>query len=111
MLYIDNGYSKHITGNTNIFMSFNEIKKEKNETFGNYSLAAIKGKITVLRKEKVKARNFLFVDGLKHNLLSGSYMCDQGHEVVFRSKNCVVQNLDIGKIIIKGTRNPSNVYV
>lgn len=62
-------------------------------------------------KEKVKAGNVLFVDGLNHKLLSLIQMCDQGNEVVFRSNNCVVRSLDIGKTIIKGKRTPGNVYV
>ena len=61
-------------------------------------------------KEKAKAGNALFVDGLKHNLLSVSEMFDQGHEVVLIFKNCVVWNLDTGKII-KGMRTLGNVYV
>ena len=43
-------------------MQFNEIKKEKNVTFGNNSPIAMKGKGSVLLKEKVKARNGFFVD-------------------------------------------------
>jgi len=31
-------------------------------------------------------------------------MCDQGNEVVFRSNGCVVRELDIGEIVIKGTK-------
>ena len=38
-------------------------------------------------------------------------MCDQGNEVVFQSKECVVRELDTGKTIIKGTRTPSNLYI
>ena len=68
--YIDNGCSKHMIGDKDKFMYFNEMKKEKNVTFGNNTLASIKGKGTVMLKEKVKAGNVLFVDGLKHNLLS-----------------------------------------
>jgi len=98
-------------GNKDKFMSFNEIKKEKNVTFGNNSLVAIKGKGAVLLRKKVKDGNVLFVDGLRHNFLSVSQMCDQGHEVVFRSKNYVARNMNTGKIIIKGTRTPGNVYV
>jgi len=93
------------------FISFNEIKKQKKVTFGNNSPTTIKGKGTVLLKDKVKYGKFLFVDGLRHNFLSVIQMCYQGHEVVFRSNNCVVRNLDKGKIIIKGTRIPGDVYV
>lgn len=38
-------------------------------------------------------------------------MCDQGHGDFFISKNSVARNLDTSKILIKGTRTPSNVYV
>lgn len=93
------------------FMYFNEIKKDKNVNLGNNSPAAIKGKGIVLLKKKVKAGNVLFADGLRHNLLSFSQISDPRHEVVFRSKNCLVRNFNIGNIIIKGTRTLNNVYV
>ena len=53
----------------------------------------------------------MYVDGLKHNLLSVSQICEQGNEVVFRSKECVVRELDTRKTVIKGTRTPSNLYI
>jgi len=71
-------------------------KKENNVSFGNDTPAIIKGKGFVYLKEKVKARNVMYVDGLKHNLLSVSQICDQGNEVVFRSNRCLVPDLDIG---------------
>ena len=62
-------------------------------------------------KEKVKARNVLYVDGLKHNLLSVSQMYDQGTEVIFRSNGCSVRDFDTGKTMIKGRRTPNNLYI
>ena len=59
----------------------------------------------------MKANEVMYVDGLKHNLLSVSQMCDQGTKLVFSSKECVVRDLDTGKTIIKGKRTPSNMYV
>ena len=38
-------------------------------------------------------------------------MCDQGTEVIFRSNGCIVRELDIGKIVIRGIRTPNNLYV
>jgi len=111
MWYIDIGFSEHMEGDKYKFMSFNEINKEKNVRLKNNSPTAIKGKGTVLLKEKVKTRNVLFITGLKHDLLSVNQICDQGHEVVFISRNCVVRNLDTGEIIIKGMRSPGCVYV
>jgi len=62
-------------------------------------------------KEKVKSGNVMYVDGLKHNLLSVSQMCDQGTEVIFRSNGCSVHDLDTGKTVIKGIRTPNNLYI
>eukprot|EP00253_Pinus_taeda_P036618 PITA_36618 len=109
--YIDNGCSKHMTGDKDKLHSYNALEKEKNVSFGNDTPIVIKGKGYVYLKEKVKARNVMYVDGLKHNLLSVSQMCDQGNEVVFRSNECVVRELDIGKIVIKGTRTPINLDI
>lgn len=53
----------------------------------------------------------MYVDGLNHNLLSVIQMCDQGNEVVFRSKYCVVREHDTGNTIIKGTRTLYNMYI
>ena len=74
--------------------SYNALEKEKNVSFGNDTPTVIKGKGSVLLKEKFKARNVMYADGLKHNLLSVSQMCDQGNEVVFRSNVCAVRELD-----------------
>ena len=62
-------------------------------------------------KEKVKFGNVLYVDGLKHNLLSVSQMCDQGIEAIFRSNGCSVRDLDTGKTVIKGIRTPNNSFI
>ena len=57
--------------------SYNALEKEKSVSFGNDTPAIIKGKGSVFLKEKVKVGNIMYVDGLKHNLLSVSQMCDQ----------------------------------
>ena len=98
-------------GDRNKILAYNALEREKNVTFGNDTPAVIKGKGSIFLKEKVKANNVMYVDGLKHNLLSVSQMCDQGNEVFFSSKECVVRELDTGKTVIKGTRTPRNLYV
>jgi len=81
--YIDSGCSKHMMGDKEKLQSYGALEKEKMVSFGNDTPALIKGKGSVQLKEKVKARNVMYVDGLKHNLLSVSHMCDQGTEVIF----------------------------
>ena len=100
-----------MTGDKEKIHSYNALEKEKKVSFGNDTPAVIKGKGSVFLREKVKARNVMYVDGLKHNLLSVSQMCDQGNEVAFRSNGCVVRELDTGETVIKGTRTPNNLYI
>ena len=86
-----------MTGDKNRVLPYNGLEKQKNDTFGNDSLVVIKRKGYVFIKEKVKANNAMYMDGLKHNLLSVSQMCDEGNEVVFSSKECVVCELHTEK--------------
>ena len=85
--YIDSGCSKHMTSDRNKLLSYNSVEKEKNVTFGNDSPVVIKGKGFVFLKENVKANNVMYVDGLKHNPLSLSQMCDQGMKFSLVQKN------------------------
>ena len=100
-----------MTGDKEKLQSYSALEKERKVSFGNDTLAVIKGKGSVLLEEKVKARNVMYVDGLKHNLLSVSQMCDQGNEVVFRSNGCVFCELDTGETMIKSIRTPNNLYI
>ena len=52
----------------------------------------------------------LLVDGLKHNLLNISQLCDMGNKVTFYPRNCFVSSLDKDKVIFSGER-VDNVYV
>ena len=81
--YIDSGCLKHMPGDKEKLQPYSALEKERKVSFGNDTPVVIKGKSSILLKEKVKAGNVMYVDGLKHNLLSVSQMCDQGNEVVF----------------------------
>eukprot|EP00253_Pinus_taeda_P015959 PITA_15959 len=109
--YIDSGCSKHMTGDKEKLESYSALEKEKKVSFGNDTPATIKGKGIAQLKEKVKAGNVLYVDGLKYNLLSVSQMCDQRTKVIFRSNGCLVRDLDTGKTMIKGKRTPNNLHI
>jgi len=49
------------------------------------------------------------VDGLRHNLLSVSQLCNKDNLVVFTSNRCLVVNMDTGDIVLRGKRH-KNVY-
>ena len=86
-------------------------KKEGNVSFGSGTgKIAGRGKVTLING-KGKAQDALLVDGLKHNLLSVSQICDQGHKLVFSTKDCEIRNSVFGKLVAKGVRTPDNIYV
>jgi hypothetical protein len=63
-------------------------RKGGNVAFGDDSSAKILGEgVVELGRKNVKAKNFLLVEDLNHNLLSVSKMCDQGYTLTFDSKN------------------------
>jgi hypothetical protein len=102
--YIDSGCSKHMMGDKGKFLSLSE-RKSGNITFGNDAPGKIKGKGMVsLSNGKGKAQDVLLVDGMKHNLLSVSQMCDRGCEVVFMSKDCKIKSVNSGQVVAKGIR-------
>jgi hypothetical protein len=101
--YIENGCSKHMTGDKGKFLSLSERK------IGNITFRS-KGMVS-LSNGKGKSQDVLLVYGLKHNLLSVSQMCDRGCEVVFTSKDCKIKSTNSGQVVAKGIRTKNNVYV
>ena len=73
-----------MTRNNNTFQSLQE--KEGTFTFGNDNSSKILGKgIASLGSKDASSKNVLFIENMKHNLLSVSQMCDQGHIFIFNS--------------------------
>ena len=100
-----------MSGDKYKFISLSE-HKSGNITFGNDAPGRIKGKGMVsLSNGKGKAQDVPFVDGLKHNLLSVSQMCDKGCEVLFTAKDCEIKTVSSGKLVAKGIRTENNVYI
>jgi hypothetical protein len=100
-----------MTGDKDNFLSISK-RKRGNVTFGNDEPGKIKGKGMVsLSNGKGKSQDVLLVDGLKHNFLNVSQMCDKGCEVVFTSKDCKIKSVNSGQVVVKGIRTENNVYV
>ena len=61
-------------------------------SFGNYDSSRIIGRGTVrIGNKDTKVENVLLVEDMKHNILSVSEMCDQGHKYVFDSHKCEIR--------------------
>jgi hypothetical protein len=100
-----------MTGNQNKFITLKE-EKGGNVTFGYNVSTRMVGKCVVsLDNGKTKTHNVLYVEGLKHNLLSVILMCDQGYNLTFQSKGCEMRKTCSERLVPNENINSSNVYV
>jgi hypothetical protein len=78
----------------------------------NHDSAKIIGKCTArIGNKNTKEEDVLLVKYMKHNLLSVSQMCDQGHKVTFDSQKCDIRKEGSGKLIATVVRTSSNIHV
>jgi hypothetical protein len=93
---------------------FLTLQKEINGSvsFRNDNSTKIIGEGTVRNGNKNKRTQiFLLVEDMKHNLLSVSQMCDQGHKVTFDLQKCEIRREGSGKLVGTTTRTSNNIYV
>jgi len=106
--YLDNGCSRHMTGDRSLFMFF-ESKKGGNVTFGDGIKSQIKGKGTISLPGLPDITNVLYVEGLRVNLLSICQIFDQDLMVLFSKGKCLILN-EFGKKLISGVCTLDNCY-
>jgi hypothetical protein len=100
-----------MTGDRDKFLT---LIKERDGSFSfeNDDSAKIIGKDTVkIGNKNTKAENVLLVEDMKHNILSVSQMCNQGHKVTFDSQKCEIRKEGSQKLIAIVERTSSNIYV
>jgi transposase InsO family protein len=107
--YLDSGCSKHMTGDKSKF-SLLTPKKNGHVSYGDNNKGKIIGIGTVGKSPNTTIENVLLVEGLKHNLLSISQLCDKGNEVVFDSSKCRVINSCNKQTLFTGQRS-GNTYI
>ena len=64
-------------------------EKRRIRTFGDNGKGRIIGHGSIGNNSSSLIENVLLVDGLKHNLLSISQLCDKGFKVIFESYHCM----------------------
>ena len=79
-------------------------KKEGYVTFGDNAKGRIIGKGNIGNGTSSLIESVLLVDGLKHNLLSISQLCDKGFKVIFEAFHCIIKNIQNDKTIFMGHR-------
>ena len=79
-------------------------------TFEDNTKGNIIGIKEIGNPQSLSIHHVLFVDGLKHNLLSISQLYDMENKVTFYRKNYLVSSLDEDKVIFSDER-VDNFYV
>jgi len=107
--FLDSGCSRHMTGDISLFFDF-VSKKKGFVTYGDNNRGAILGKGSVGNPSSNSISDVLLVEGLKHNLISISQLCDKGYKIIFTKECCIIENNDNKDDLFKGWR-VNNVYV
>ena len=67
--------------------------------------------MVTLGNQITKGYNVLFVNNMKHNLISVTQMYDQGHTLKFVLKKYRIKERDTGILVETTTITPKNVYI
>ena len=59
--------------------------------------------------ESPSIENVFYVQGLQHNLMSVSQLCDNGYDVLFTKSKCLLREENTSKIVYEGKR-VKNLY-
>ncbi|KAJ9544736.1 hypothetical protein OSB04_024443 [Centaurea solstitialis] len=97
------GCSSHMTGTLELLSEY--ITKE-----GSFvAFGKVKGYGMVVKGE-IKVNQVSYVDGLKHNLISVSQLCDNGLDVLFNIKFCTMYKCDT-KIGVMRAKRRGDLYL
>jgi len=87
--YLNSGCSKHMTGDKSKFLNIT-FKQEGHVTYGDNNKERILGRGSIGDKDILIIHDVLYIEGLKHNLLSISQLCDKGYQVIFKTNSCEI---------------------
>ncbi|KAJ9546541.1 hypothetical protein OSB04_019084 [Centaurea solstitialis] len=105
--YLDSGCSRHMTGSKSILSNYRE-ERGPAVTFGGNGKGQTRGYGT-LTNGVTTFKRVAYVEGLMHNLLSISQLCDKNHKVSFSKKKCKVKNRR-KEVILTGVRQ-ADIYI
>ncbi|GKV43038.1 hypothetical protein SLEP1_g50379 [Rubroshorea leprosula] len=100
--YLDSRCSRHMTGDPSQFSSLMPLDGGT-VTFGDNGKGIVKG-IGKIGNKSISFHDVWYVDGLKHNLLSISQLCDHMLSVVFSKSHCKIIDSRNDKVLFVGKR-------
>ena len=92
-----------MTGDLNKF-SHLTLKAKGYVTYGDNNKGRILGVGIIGSPPSTTIEDVLFVEGLKHSLLSISQLCDRGFKVNFTKDECLIENEVTHEVMLKGKR-------
>ena len=95
---MDSGCSRHMTGDESKF-AFLTKRKGGYIIFGDNAKGRIIGQGNIGNDISSLIESVFLVDGLKHNLLSISQLCDKGFKVIFEASHCNIKDIQNDKTI------------
>lgn len=105
----DDGCSRHMPGDQIKFIWIREINGGKMNFETMHLLESLEKALLPLIMEEKNPPNVLYIEGLKNNILSDSHICDQGFNVISKSKWCDIQKSNSNKLVAKSIRT-NNIY-
>jgi len=108
LCYVGSGCSRHMTYVKSNFLSLTATRGGS-VAFGNGKSRTIVGIGKIDESLSHSIDGVYLVDGLRHNLLSVSQLCDKDNLVVFSPNRCLVVNMNTGDVVLRGKRH-KNVY-
>ncbi|KAJ9542728.1 hypothetical protein OSB04_029234 [Centaurea solstitialis] len=105
--YLDSGCSRYMTGSKSVLSNYRE-ERGPAVTFGGNGKGQTRGYGT-LTNGVTTFKRVAYVEGLMHNLLSISQLCDNNHKVSFSKKKCKVKNRR-KEVILTGVRQ-ADIYI
>ncbi|KAJ9542139.1 LOW QUALITY PROTEIN: hypothetical protein OSB04_028645 [Centaurea solstitialis] len=105
--YLDSGCSRHMTGSKSVLSNYRE-ERGPAVTFGGNGKGQTRGYGT-LTNGVTTFKRVAYVEGLMHNLLSISQLCDKNHKVSFSKKKCKVKNRR--KEVILTSVRQADIYI
>ncbi|KAJ9542059.1 LOW QUALITY PROTEIN: hypothetical protein OSB04_028565 [Centaurea solstitialis] len=102
--YLDSGYSRPMTGSKSVLSDY----RDERVTFGGNGKGQTRGYGT-LTNGVTTFQRVAYVEGLMHNLLSLSQLCDKNHKFSFSKKKCKVKNRR-KEVILTGVRQ-ADIYI
>jgi len=98
-----------MTGDASKFTNL-KMKQEGFVTYGDNNKGKILGKGDVGSHDSIIIKDVLLVEGLKHNLLSISLLCDKGYEVNFKPDLRLISSPITNQTLLIGKR-VNNIYM